>query len=209
MRRSPSTAVAALLGLLAACGGGSDGRGDDAGDGFGAGLGSGPCQVAFPAQASSPYVLPYAVGMSYVVGQGNCTDGSHSEDQQYAYDFDMPIGTTVVAARAGSVIQVEDRFAENNDTPGEENFIVIEHADGTVAGYYHLTQGGAAVALDATVAQGEAIGRSGNTGDSSEPHLHFEVLDQPGGDTLPVTFRNTRAHPEGLVEGESYEAGAS
>jgi len=48
----------------------------------------------------------------------------------------------------------------------------------------------------------------GETGKSSGPHLHFEVLECLDCDTLPITFRNTRAHTDGLIERERYEAQA-
>lgn len=146
------------------------------------------------------------MGSSFVVGQGNCTDGSHSDDQKYAYDFDMPVGSKVIASRAGTVLAVEERFVDGNRTPGKENFVLIQHSDGTVAGYYHLTQNGALVEEGSRVDLGSEIAISGDTGDSSEPHLHFEVLDCRDGDTQPINFRNTRAHTNGLFEGQSYEA---
>ena len=198
MLRLPGWMVVAVLGL----GGCSDGP-------------TGPrrpgCPGAYPDQAMSPYVLPYRVGETYAVGQGNCSDGSHAPGTivQYAYDFLMPVGTPVVVARAGEVILVEDRFEDGNRTPGEENFINLRHADETIAAYVHLTRNGALVAVGDTVAQGQVIGLSGDTGSSSEPHLHIHVQSCFGcPSTIPLTFRNTRPHPQGLVQGEAYLAEA-
>ncbi|MBE9069816.1 M23 family metallopeptidase, partial [Leptolyngbya cf. ectocarpi LEGE 11479] len=164
------------------------------------------CSGGYPEQSRSAYILPYPVGLSFVVGQGNCTDGSHSQDQKYAYDFDMPIGTEIIASRAGVVLAVEERFADGNRTSGQENFVLVQHRDATVAGYFHLTQNGVLVEVGRGVSQGEIIGSSGDTGDSTEPHLHFEVLECQDCDSLPITFRNTRVHTNGLVEQGSYEA---
>ena len=146
--------------------------------------------------------------MSFVVGQGNCSDGSHNSSSivRYAYDFLMPIGTPVVAAGSGTVVLVESGFFDDNGTPGQENYINVEHGDGTIAAYVHLTHDGVFVNVGDPVRFGDVIGMSGNTGDSSEPHLHFHVQDCSGCLTIPVTFRNTRAHPNGLVQGEAYEA---
>ncbi|MCB0322281.1 MAG: M23 family metallopeptidase [Bdellovibrionales bacterium] len=160
----------------------------------------------YPEQGSSPYMLPWQVGEQYTVGQGNCTRDSHSEDQAYAYDFDMDIGTAVTAARAGIVIFVEERFVDGNREPDDINAVVIQHEDGTVGGYYHLTQNGALVSVGQLVTAGQVIGLSGDTGDSTGPHLHFEVLTCFDCDSVPVTFKNTSPHPQGLIEGETYLA---
>jgi murein DD-endopeptidase MepM/ murein hydrolase activator NlpD len=182
------------------------GSGGSAGAGAGAML-CGP----YPAQAASPYVLPYPVGQSFVVGQGNCSsNNSHAFGTitQYAYDFLMPIGTPIVAARDGTVLLVEERWVDGNRTPGQENYINVTHADGSIAGYVHLTQFGALVAVGDAVRRGDQIGVSGDTGQSTAPHLHFHVQRCSGCETVALTFLNTRPHPNGLVEGQSYTAEA-
>lgn len=170
------------------------------------GYSSSGCEGGYSDQRTSEYILPYSIGSAFIVGQGNCTDGSHSDDQKYAYDFDMPIGTPIVASRAGTVLAIEERYEDSTQVSGEENFVLIEHDDGTVAGYFHLTQDGALVEEGDDVALGEMIGLSGDSGDSTEPHLHFEVLECQDCDSLPVNFSNTRAHTNGLVDEEYYEA---
>ncbi len=118
----------------------------------------------------------------------------------------MPIGTDLVASGAGTVAVVVEHYAENNNTPGQENYLIIQHSDGSIAGYYHLTKNGIHVEVGDPVSRGDIVGKSGNTGDSSELHLHFEVARCEDCQTLPVTFRNTREHKNGLVEGEAYRA---
>ncbi|HEX9772031.1 MAG TPA: M23 family metallopeptidase [Steroidobacteraceae bacterium] len=169
-----------------------------------------PACGPYPAQQTSPYVLPYQVGQIYLVSQGNCSSGSHSSGTlvQHAYDFLMPVGTSLIAARGGVVLLVEERFDDGSRTPGQENFVNIVHADDTIAAYVHLTRDGALVAVGDVVVQGELIGLSGDTGDSAAPHLHFHVQRCAGCETVPLTFRNTRAHPDGLVEGQQYTAEA-
>ena len=171
-------------------------------------LAASPCAGDYSPQSSSAYILPYAVGKNIVVGQGNCTDGSHEINtfQAYAYDFDMPMGTAVVASRAGVVIKVVSQFADNTGVSGEENIIIIRHSDTRISGYYHLRQNSVLVGLGSTISQGQLIAKSGNSGDSSAPHLHFEVAVCEDCDTLPITFRNTRSHSNGLIEGQSYTA---
>lgn len=179
----------------------------------------------YPAEELSDYVLPWRVGEAYLVGQGNCVpegSGSHAlgTRAEYAYDIVMPVGTALVAVRDGSVIFVEENFADGTRISGEENTVVIEHVDGTISNYGHLTTRGALVEPGDVVSQGDVVGMSGDSGASTEPHLHFEVLACDGEPldfdpvvsfnsscrSVPTTFRNTRTHPSGLIEGESYEA---
>jgi murein DD-endopeptidase MepM/ murein hydrolase activator NlpD len=119
----------------------------------------------------------------------------------------MPIGTRIVAAREGEVIRIEERFANSTRVSGEENYIEVRHADGTLAWYFHLTTNGVLVEVGDRVERGQIIGLSGDSGDSGAPHLHFEV---DGACTpcasIAITFRNTRPHPHGLIKGESYLA---
>ena len=81
-------------------------------------------------------------------------------------DWGCPIGTTVMASRAGTVIQA-------GWVNGYGNCITISHGDGVVTRYGHLDRIQASVGQ--TVSQGETIGCSGNTGRSTGPHLHFEI----------------------------------
>ncbi len=166
-------------------------------------------------QARSPYVLPWTVGEAFVVLTGNCGQlATHQGIARYAYDFSLPVGTHVHAARAGTVIAVKEQFVDGNNVPGNENYIFIQHNGGTVARYYHLTRWGALVKLGQAVAQGELIGLSGNTGRSLSPSLHFDVVGQVCGTaffgprclTIPLTFKNTGPHPTGLAENQLYRA---
>ncbi len=83
---------------------------------------------------------------------------------------------------------------------------MIQHDDNSISAYYHLTTDGINVAVGDSVSQGDIIAQSGNTGDSSEPHLHFEVALCEDCETLPVNFINTRNHTNGLVESKYYKA---
>lgn len=161
----------------------------------------------WPPQAGSPYDLPYPTGTAYVVNQGNCTPGTHAAGTRdaYAYDFGMPIGSDVVAARAGIVEEIEERYVDGNGAVLDTNYVLVRHADGEASVYFHLTHEGVLVEPGDLVGQGELIARSGFTGGGTRPHLHFGVLGSAGL-TVPVTFRNTIPHPNGLQQGETYPA---
>jgi murein DD-endopeptidase MepM/ murein hydrolase activator NlpD len=172
----------------------------------------------YTAQPTSPYILPYQVGESFEVWRttSHYTPGNRGVGL-YAIDFQMPIGTKIVAARAGVVVAARGEFYDGNGEDLKENFVFIKHDDGSVARYFHLTHDGALVKAGDQVKQGDVIGLSGNTGQTTGPHLHFDVQkcgpnlppnynQLPCGQTLPVTFRNTKPHACGLVPGESYKA---
>ncbi|MEZ5331288.1 MAG: hypothetical protein R2991_04380 [Thermoanaerobaculia bacterium] len=76
----------------------------------------------YPDWESSAYTLPYEVGEAFVVGQANCTEGGHQGRYKHSYDFLMPIGTVVTAARAGTVTFVEEGFGDDTTTIEENNF---------------------------------------------------------------------------------------
>ena len=122
----------------------------------------------------------------------------------------MPIGTTVTAARDGVVTDIRTKFRDGQRGETESNWVKIRHADGTIAAYAHLTENGALVKPGDLVTSGQPIGLSGNTGNTGgKPHLHFHVspCSEPVRcGTLPVTFRNTDAHPDGLDAHRFYRA---
>ena len=161
----------------------------------------------WPPQVNSPYDLPYPTGTAYVVNQGNCTPGTHAPGTRdgYAYDFGMPIGSDVVAARGGIVEEIEERYFDGNGALFDSNYVLVRHSDGEASVYFHLTHDGVLVELGEFVGQGELIAKSGFTGGATRPHLHFGVLGSAGL-TIPVTFRNTIPHPNGLEQGVTYPA---
>ena len=129
--------------------------------------------AAYPEPEDSPYRLPFPDGVPHLCAQGNRGVLTHRGDLEYAYDFAMPAGSPVHAARAGEVIEVDVSRDGIGNFRG--NRIRIRHEDGSVAVYAHLAHGGSAVAQGERVAQGQFIGSSGTTGRSLYPHLHFQV----------------------------------
>jgi len=149
------------------------------------------------------YNLPFPEGKSHVLTQGNKTDYTHNTRiSKYAFDFAMPKGSYVAAARGGIVGFVE----ESHNLSGQDirlmeksNRIIVCHDDGTVAVYGHLKQNGAIVEVGDRVFAGQVIGLSGNTGFSTSPHLHFTVAI--GDRSIPIRFRDEYTI---LYEGQSY-----
>ncbi|MCK9858053.1 M23 family metallopeptidase [Paenibacillus sp. ATY16] len=93
---------------------------------------------------------------------------THVRKLHTGIDFAVPQGTDVYAAEAGVVIVAQT-------WSGYGNAIIIDHGNGLWTLYGHLRNGGIMVEKGQTVKKGEKIGESGNTGNSTGPHLHFEV----------------------------------
>ncbi len=166
-------------------------------------------QCLCPPELGSDYVLPFPVGRSYLCS--NSFDGRTGHDHAFRYsvDFNMPIGTRITAARAGTVEYVGDTFRDTDEGNDRANVVVVRHADGSFARYVHLTRGGALVKQGQSVAPGDPVGLSGSSGSPWIPHLHFDVTtgcSQPDCQTVPFCFRNTAAHPDGPVPGVIYTA---
>jgi murein DD-endopeptidase MepM/ murein hydrolase activator NlpD len=122
------------------------------------------------------YALPYENNTSHLVIQGYFSRFSHKE--RAALDFKMKKGTKISAARAGIVVRVKEdgnKGGWNKKYRSYGNVIVIQHPDGSRAGYWHLQHSGALVNVGDTVRKGQVIGLSGKTGYTALPHLHFLV----------------------------------
>ena len=126
------------------------------------------------------YRLPFEEGHAFFVSQahGGKLTSHNNRENLYAVDFAMPIGTAVVAARGGVVIDVTLRHRTGGFDPSfidKANTVAIAHDDGTVAEYAHLSPGEEIVHVGQRVNAGDLLGYSGNTGYTSGPHLHFIV----------------------------------
>lgn len=141
------------------------------------------------------YHLPYEEGKSYQLVQGYFSAFSHKN--RAALDFKMKRGTTICAAREGVVVRVKedgDRGGWNKKYRPYGNNIVIQHADGSRAGYWHLQKDGALVNVGDTVKTGQAIALSGKTGYAALPHLHFLVWTTANGNwqQIPTRFKTSK-----------------
>lgn len=155
---------------------------------------TGPADTSvFPPSETSPYLLPWPSGISYFCVQGVRGVVSHRGSSQYGYDFYMPIGSDITAARAGTVTQVVQHH-DGNGRNWPNNLVRVEHDDGTRACYAHIKQDGSYVVEGQQVRQGERLAASGNVGNSMMPHLHFHVTSPETRETIPITFRDVERH---------------
>lgn len=125
------------------------------------------------------YPLPWKGG-PFRISQGPNGAFSHfGVKSRYAMDIAMPEGTQIIAARAGTVIKVENGQSGRGSDPSG-NFVRVLHDDGTMGVYLHLMRGSVSVKEGQHVVVGSALARSGNTGNSTGPHLHFVIQRNVG-----------------------------
>ena len=167
---------------------------------------------AFPFEPGSPRRLMQGVGGGIGLDlYGNVVSATftHRGRLSQAFDFQMPVGTPVLAARPGKVVRVADGFTQGGPVQSlaaKANAVMVLHDDGTFAEYVHLSPG-AAVKVGDTVKVGDRIGKSGNTGFTTGPHLHFSVLrmaDDGEVETVPIRFDDGSRDGVLPVAGEYY-----
>jgi murein DD-endopeptidase MepM/ murein hydrolase activator NlpD len=141
------------------------------------------------------YLLPYRNGPFRVIqaAHGAFSHNAGTADAE-AIDWAMPVGTPVYPARPGTVIGIRSDCTLGG--PDKKwmldcNYVILKHEDGTMAEYLHLQYNGVLVRLGDRVTQEQPIALSGNTGYTTEPHLHFAVFTLDAGTasrSLPLTF---------------------
>ncbi|ANI00782.1 protein of unknown function [Pseudomonas koreensis] len=140
------------------------------------------------AAQSYRYPLPWRGG-PFRLSQGANGQYSHyGPKNKYAMDIAMPVGTQIIAARAGVVVKTENaQSGRGNDASG--NFVRVLHDDGTMGVYLHLKQGSVSVREGQRVTVGSPLALSGNTGNSSGPHLHFVVQRNTGQGLVSIPYQ--------------------
>jgi murein DD-endopeptidase MepM/ murein hydrolase activator NlpD len=110
-------------------------------------------------------------------GKTHRGDGKKNEDY-FAY------GQDIVAVADGVIVTVIDGVPENapgslNPYSGFGNGVIVKHSDSLYSAYAHLQPGKTRVQVGARVRASTVLGLCGNAGNSSEPHLHFQLQDGP------------------------------
>ncbi|MCC3777153.1 M23 family metallopeptidase [Streptomyces sp. UNOB3_S3] len=126
----------------------------------------------------------------YRIGQPFGKAGSMWANKHSGQDLVVDSGTPVKAVHAGTVVKAGGNGG--GDGPAYGNAVVIKHADGQYSQYAHMSS--VKVSVGQRVMTGQDIGLSGSTGNSSGPHLHFEIRTTPdyGSAVDPVDFMVAR-----------------
>lgn len=156
------------------------------------------------------YSMPFGGNEKRLLSQGNNGTFSHQGKYRYAFDFTMPIGTPVLAARDGIVSEVIDGFtygANDRALIDKANLVSIYHSDGTFADYVHLNKG-ILVKVGQQIRRGQILAYSGNTGFTTKPHLHFQVWQRQKDAqsvSIPILFSTYSQRDFVPQEGGYYE----
>lgn len=175
-------------------------------------------------------ILPFRGKLKVTNGGRNASTNRHNrppdqgpQNQLYAYDFRNEhtgdgealedyeaFGKEVLAPGDGKIIQVIDGSidvmpGERDRSVGVGNAIIIDHGNGEFSLLCHFKHNSIKVRVGDQVKQGDVIGFCGNTGNTSEPHIHFNLQDGPlmhSSKGLPAQFAKIFVNGE---EKENYE----
>lgn len=145
---------------------------------------------------------------------GRFYHGNEHQNQNY-----LCYGKNVLAVANGKVIATKDGLPENIPHSGKlavpisldtlgGNYIVLDIGKGKYAFYAHMIPGSLRVKVGEKVTRGQFIGQVGNTGNSTEPHLHFHIVDGPsfvGANGVPYGFDHFDVRKSKLINPEKME----
>lgn len=154
-------------------------------------------EAALPPGIGWPFLPPGAIGgaiaSTYQPVKGTLTSsyGPRWGTHHGGVDVAAPIGTEIRSAAAGTVVNA-------GPASGYGQWVQVRHEDGSTATYGHIDS--YSVTTGQPVAAGDRIATVGNRGQSTGPHLHFEVWDPAGSKIDPVSWLQTRGvHPDWSV----------
>jgi hypothetical protein len=135
----------------------------------------GPAQFTLPLGAP---VRPLPQAKSF--GVKRIYNGKLAEQAHMGADYDAPVGSPILAVANGTVVLATDMFFEGNS-------VFIDHGDGLISMYFHLSE--LKVEAGQEVRKGQTLGREGSTGRATGPHLWFGVR-----------WHDARINPKFLLE---------
>ena len=140
--------------------------------------------AAAPAMAAPNFKAPFPCNQRW-------TYSHHSAEVRLALDFvrndgGTTNGSAVLASAAGTAYQ-------HSQPSGAGNYIRIEHGGGWRTYYFHLSA--FSVGNGVAVSQGQRIGTTGSTGNSSGPHIHYEQLLNGVGQTIRINGVSLAPYP--------------
>ncbi|MBQ1059085.1 M23 family metallopeptidase, partial [Micromonospora sp. C32] len=136
-----------------------------------------------PALAAPNFKAPFPCGQRW-------TYSHHSSEVRQALDFVRTDGTTGGTPQVASAAGVARHYSQPS---GAGNYIVIDHGGGWTTYYFHLSA--YSVPDGAYVQQGQQIGITGSTGNSSGAHVHYEQLYNGVGQVISINGVSLAPYP--------------
>jgi len=144
-------------------------------------------------------------------------DGNTYHNDEFNNENYYCYGKNALAVSAGVIVAVRNGIPENIphsdktavpitlDTVGG-NYVIIDLGNDNYAFYAHLIPGSITVKIGDRVSRGQVIGKVGNSGNSTEPHLHFHIVDKPSplaANGMPYGIDHFAIRPSQLIPGNS------
>lgn len=137
----------------------------------------------------------FAIDFAALLEDGGRTHAGDPNRNDSYFNYGRP----VLAVGAGKVVEAVDRYPDqvpNHPVPVtgaalDGNVVILKLGKGVFAGYAHLVPGSVRVRRGERVREGQVLGKLGNSGNSSGPHLHFQLMNHPSlldADGLPFVL---------------------
>ncbi len=154
-------------------------------------------------------------GQRYAYDIGKIVNGNYFSGDGGTNEDTYTFGARLNAPGDGKVIALENNIEDNirpgtvnediNDSNLAGNYIMIDHLNGEYSFMAHFKKGSIIVSVGDTVVKGQEVGKAGNSGNSSGPHLHYHLQNTPeylNGIGLPAQFVNYYADDKLIKRGE-------
>lgn len=154
----------------------------------------------------------FAIDYVKITPDGHTHTGDLKKNRNY-----LCYGSDVLAVADGKIVAIKDAIPENTPDPVARavditmetaggNFVALEIGYNRYALYGHLIPGSLKVKIGDSVKRGQVLGRLGNSGNSTEPHLHFQIADAPSflaANGLPYLYDQVEVKPTRIVDAKS------
>ena len=182
-------------------------RGDDWIAGNGASNTSIHRRALIPLDGHAYIAQRFAIDWLELYPDGKSFHGDRSDNKNYR-DY----GAEIHYVASGTVTEVKDGIPQNIPGPASRavpitletiagNHVIVKIADGVYAGYMHMQPGSIRVKVGDRVARGQVLGLLGNSGNSTEPHLHFQLCSESSTlacEGLPYAFSSFEVEGKGM-----------
>jgi murein DD-endopeptidase MepM/ murein hydrolase activator NlpD len=163
-------------------------------------------RALIPTSGGAHIAQRFAIDFLQLREDGRSFTGDQKDNKNYRC-----YGAEVLAVADGTVIALKDGIPENIPGPTSRavpitletvggNHIILDLGNGRFAFYAHLQPGSLRVKLGDKVRQGQAMALVGNSGNSTEPHLHFHISNSNsplGTEGIPYAFREFEVEGKG------------